>query len=224
VTPEPLLLVGAGGFARETLELIAAINRVGPVWDVVGILDDDARRHGSLVHGVEVLGPVTLVHDVTTAKVCTCVASPDRPLGRITLVRRLGLAPERFATLVHPVAVVPASATVGPGSVLHATTVLTADVAVGAHVAVMPAVVLTHDDVLAEGVTVGAGARLAGAVQVGEGAYIGSGALLRENLTVGPGAVVGMGAVVTRDVPAGEIWAGVPARRLAVARELTVAR
>jgi sugar O-acyltransferase (sialic acid O-acetyltransferase NeuD family) len=224
VTPEPLLLVGAGGLARETLELIAAINHVEPVWDVVGILDDDARRHGSRVHGVEVLGPATLAHELSAARVCACVASPDRPLGRIALVRRLGLAPERYATLVHPTAVVPASATVGPGSVLHATTVLTADVAVGSHVAVMPAVVLTHDDVLADGVTLGAGARLAGTVHVGEGAYIGSGALLRENLAVGPGAVVGMGAVVTRDVPAGETWAGVPARRLAGARELTVAR
>ena len=82
------------------------------------------------------------------------------------------------------------------------------------HVAVMPAVVLTHDDRIGDGVTFGAGVRVAGGVTIEDAAYLGSGALLRENLTVGSGAVVGMGAVVTRSIPAGEVWAGVPARRL----------
>jgi len=31
---------------------------------------------------------------------------------------------------------------------------------------------------------------------------------------IGPAALVGMGAVVLNDVPAGEVWAGVPARAL----------
>jgi acetyltransferase-like isoleucine patch superfamily enzyme len=101
--------------------------------------------------------------------------------------------------------------------VLHATTVLTADVRLGAHVAVMPAVVLTHDDVIGDGVTFGAGVRVAGGVAIERGAYVGSGALVREGVVVGEGSVVGMGAVVTRSVPAGEVWAGVPARRLRVA-------
>jgi acetyltransferase-like isoleucine patch superfamily enzyme len=92
--------------------------------------------------------------------------------------------------------------------------VLTADVTLGAHVALMPAVVLTHDDVVEDGVSFGAGARVAGGVTIGPGAYIGSGALVRENLVVGEAAVVGMGAVLTRSVPAGEVWAGTPARRL----------
>jgi acetyltransferase-like isoleucine patch superfamily enzyme len=98
--------------------------------------------------------------------------------------------------------------------VLHAGTVLTADVELGAHTAVMPAVVLTHDDVVHEGVTFGAGVRVAGAVTIERGAYVGSGALLRERVVIGAGAVIGMGAVVTRSVPAGEVWAGVPARPL----------
>ncbi|MET0663532.1 MAG: acetyltransferase, partial [Ilumatobacteraceae bacterium] len=51
-------------------------------------------------------------------------------------------------------------------------------------------------------------------VSVRRGAYIGSGALIRENIVVGPAALVGMGAVVTQDVPAAEVWAGVPARYL----------
>jgi acetyltransferase-like isoleucine patch superfamily enzyme len=38
--------------------------------------------------------------------------------------------------------------------------------------------------------------------------------LVREKLSIGAGAVVGMGSVVLQDVPAGEVWAGVPARRI----------
>ncbi len=49
---------------------------------------------------------------------------------------------------------------------------------------------------------------------IGEKAFIGSGSLIVAPAEVGPGAVTGAGAVVTRGkkVPAGETWAGVPAR------------
>jgi len=33
-------------------------------------------------------------------------------------------------------------------------------------------------------------------------------------LTIGKGAVLGAGSVLTRDIPPGEVWAGVPARRI----------
>jgi sugar O-acyltransferase (sialic acid O-acetyltransferase NeuD family) len=201
------------------VELVRAINRVAPEWDLVGLLDDDPATHGRRLLGVEVVGPPGLIHERRDAFATACVASPEDPLRRLALVDRLGVPRERYATLVHPSAVVPESASLGAGSVVHAGTVLTADVWLGAHVAVMPAVVLTHDDVVEEGATFGAGARLAGAVTVERGAYIGSGALVRERLRIGAGAVVGMGAVLTRDVPAGEVWAGVPARRLGRAEE-----
>lgn len=49
---------------------------------------------------------------------------------------------------------------------------------------------------------------------VGAGASIGAGAIILPGISIGTGAMIGAGAVVTRDVPAGETWAGNPARRL----------
>jgi sugar O-acyltransferase (sialic acid O-acetyltransferase NeuD family) len=217
--PRPLVVLGTGGFARETVQLLRAHPACGPgggSYAVIGLLDDDPRRHGTTIGGVPVLGPAELAseHAAGGAMVLACVGNPGAPGSRQGLVTRLHLPDEAWATVIHPLASISSDSTVGAGSVLHAGVVLTAAVRLGRHVVVMPHVVLTHDDVVADAVTFGAGVCLAGAVTVGEAAYVGSGALVREHRTIGAGAVVGMGSVVLRDVPPGETWAGNPARPL----------
>ncbi|MFG1879938.1 acetyltransferase [Sphaerisporangium sp. NPDC049003] len=208
----PLLIVGAGGFARETAQAVHAVNDVSPTWELLGFLDDDPRRHGTVVDGVPVLGGSGEALERDDARIVVCTGNSRDYASRARIVARLGLPPERYATLVHPGASVSRSCAIGPGSVVLAQVVLTASVTVGAHVSVMPHVTLTHDDVVGDYATVAAGARLAGGVHVGRGAYVGSGALVRETLTIGSYALVGMGSVVLQDIPAHEIWAGVPAR------------
>ena len=51
-------------------------------------------------------------------------------------------------------------------------------------------------------------------VAIEEDAWLGAGVTILKGVRVGRGAIVGAGSVVTRDVPAGAIVAGVPARRI----------
>ena len=59
---------------------------------------------------------------------------------------------------------------------------------------------------------------------IGKGASIGSGATILSRVTVGERAMVGAGSVVTKDVPAGAVVAGNPARVLRMATQKQVIR
>jgi bifunctional UDP-N-acetylglucosamine pyrophosphorylase/glucosamine-1-phosphate N-acetyltransferase len=75
------------------------------------------------------------------------------------------------------------------------------------------------DAKIGEGVNIGAGAITANfdgtrkhPTTIGDGAFIGVDTMLIAPIEVGEGARTGAGAVVTRDVPAGKLAVGVPAR------------
>jgi sugar O-acyltransferase (sialic acid O-acetyltransferase NeuD family) len=212
-----LVVVGAGGFGRETVDAVRAMNACGASWRLLGFLDDDPALTGRDVNGLPVLGGTRELENLPDAFVVVTTGRPDNYASRPRIVDALRLPAERYATIVHPSASVSGSSRIGPGSVLLAGAVLTSAVRVGAHVAIMPHVTLTHDDVVEDFATLASGVCLGGTVRVGRCAYVGAGALVREGRNVGVCALIGMGAVVVADVPAREVWAGVPARRLRAA-------
>lgn len=56
------------------------------------------------------------------------------------------------------------------------------------------------------------GAYSKGPIIIADNCWIGTSAVILDGVTIGKGAIIGAGAVVTKDVPAGAIVAGVPAK------------
>jgi UDP-N-acetylglucosamine acyltransferase len=75
-----------------------------------------------------------------------------------------------------------------------------------------------HDAIIGADVEISTGAVVGGYAIVEEGARVGLNSVILPYRTVGAGAVIGAGAVVTKNVPAGETWAGNPARKLPAVR------
>lgn len=205
-----LLLIGAGGLARETLEVVRAFGQ----HDVIGFLDDDPETWNRRLDGVLVLGTIADAQRFPGAKLLLCTGKGTARAAIAKRLASLGRNDDDYATIIHPSVAMASSCRVGAGSILLAGSVLTTKVEIGQHVVVMPHVTLTHDDLVEAFSTLCAGVSLGGNVQIGERAYLGMNSSVREGVRVGHDSVLGMGAVLLQDLPEGEVWAGVPARPL----------
>lgn len=71
-----------------------------------------------------------------------------------------------------------------------------------------------HDAIVGADCELAPGAVICGHAELGDRVRMGVNSCVRPFVKVGAGARIGMGAVVVKDVPAGEVWVGNPARRL----------
>lgn len=207
-----LIILGAGGTAKDVLSIIHDINAQSERYRCVGLLDDNPALEGQAVCGVPVLGPLARAKSLDDVLFVNCLGSPRNYWKRETIVAPLQLAPQRFATLVHPTAALSTFSTVGHGVVLYPNVVVMAGVRIGDHVTVLANTVMNHDVVVEDFCIITSGVNLSGGVRLGRGSYIGAGASLIQYCTVGEWALVGLGSAVVRDVAPWTVVAGRPAR------------
>ncbi len=204
-----IVIVGAGGHGKVVLEML----RPKPDCEVVGLLDDDPAKSGSLVLGVPVLGGVGLLEDLRERAETAVVALGENRLRREVFMRARS-GGYQLARVIHPSAIVSPSARVGEGSVIMAGVVVNAEAVIGGNVILNTSCSVDHDCLVGDHSHIAPGAHLGGDIRIGEGALIGLGASILPGVTVGEWAVVGGGAVVTRAVSPRSRVAGVPAREL----------
>lgn len=137
--------------------------------------------------------------------------------GNAVRMEKIGFVQEaggRIVTLVHPSAVISATAHMGEGTVAMAGVVVNADAVIGRGSILNTSCSVDHDCVLGEGVHISPGARLAGDVRVNDLSWVGIGASVRQGVTIGRAVQVGAGAAVVNDIADNLTVVGVPAKAL----------
>lgn len=198
----PLVIIGAGGFGREVVDVVDAINARTPTFELLGFLDDGEVRQ-DLLSRIEVpqLGSTRMITELD-AEYVIGIGSAD-PRRRIDdLARTCG---RQAAVLRHPAATVGRDVRIGDGSIIAAGARLTTHIALGRHVHINLNCTIGHDTVIEDHATLFGGVIVGGGCVVGAGATIGSGAVIVPGVRIGADATVGAGALVVRDVASGEI-------------------
>lgn len=213
-----IVVVGAGGFAREVRWLIEELNReeTHPVYDFVGYVVSDVSRLGEHDDKEHVLGDYEWLQSNRDAVDCMAIGV-GTPGARIRISEDLGqLVPDMaWPALVHPsVQLDKKSCTIGDGVLICAGVIGTVSVVVEPFAMVNLACTLGHEATIGRGSVLNPTVNISGGVDVGKQVLIGTGAQVLQYVRIGEGATVGAGAVVTKDVLPRETVVGVPARPL----------
>lgn len=207
-----LLIVGAGAQARYVIETVRRTRQFA----LVGLVDtfDNAELWGRRIDDVEIIGgPAALERMAPAADLSVVLAVADAP-HKQRLATSLAGRGFRFASIVHPAAVLASDVTVDSGTIINAGAVIERGTRIGSHVVIHAGCVVEHDNVIGDFANLAPGVVTAGRVHIEAGATVFTGARVAPNIVIGQGAVVGAGAVVIRPVAAGQTVVGVPAREL----------
>ncbi len=201
------ILVGQDGHSKVVREMIesAAPSRIA------AYLDD--RYEKLFKKGDVYYGPVAAAKSVMSHVYCgkLIIAVGDN-LTRKTIVRRLNLADDCYASVISTHAIVSPSAEIGVGTVVMPGAVVNADAKIGKHGIINTASVIEHDCCISDFVHVSPRACLTSGVKAGQGVLIGANSTIIPDVEIGRWAVVGAGATVARDIPEFSQALGVPAR------------
>lgn len=210
ITGRRLVIIGAGGFAREVQDVVRHCNRVGFPYDFLGFVDDFVPE-GTELHGDPVLGSFDWFSTPEAVGVSAVVGVGAPEVRRKLAQKATGLG-VRFATLIDPSVISSPFVKYGDGVVVCPGCVLTNNIRIEDHVHLNLNSTVGHDAVLESFVTTAPGVHINGNNLIKQGAYLGTGANLNEKIMVGEWSVVGSGASVVTDIPANVTAVGCPAK------------
>lgn len=202
------LILGAGGFGREVLQVFRAMSSASPVrqnYYFAGFVDDDPNADVSKVPNASLIGGI----DEVSENDGYVIAIADPKIKAMVHERIHAVEP---INLVHPLAWVGEEVEIGGGTIITAHSSITTNISIGKHVHVNLNCTIGHDSIIEDYATLSPGVHLSGNVTIKRCAGLGTGAVVLPGVTVGEGAMVGAGAVVTKDVPDYTTVVGLPAK------------
>lgn len=207
-----LIIIGAGGFAREVAWLVEDINREKTCWNLIGFVDEDPDKHGLLLNDLPVLGSFSKIKGAVRKAAAICAVG--NPISRHKLILMGENVGFKYVNLIHPDVRISQYVEMGCGNIICAGNILTVNISLGDHIILNLDCTVGHDTIIGSYCTILPSVNLSGNSTLGDGCLIGTNSAVIEGVSVGEWSIVGAGSVIIKDLPDHCTAVGVPAKAI----------
>lgn len=205
-----VVVIGAGGFGREVLEVFKDQNKIEEQWEILGFVDDNQEMSGKIFNGYPVLGnPSWLVQNGRSVGCVCAIAEPSVKKRVVEYLDNIGVS---FYNAIHPSVIMSEYVCLGSGVIICAGSILTTNIKIGNHVIININSTVGHDTIIEDYCSLMPTVIINGNNHLRKGVYVGTGATFIQNISVGEWTTIGAGAVVVRDIESNVVAVGTPAR------------
>lgn len=199
-----IVIVGKGGFAKETKWIIDRINLNTKKWNFLGYIDKAADEVG-------VIGDDSYILNIKK-KLSVVLA-----IGNPGIRNKIYLSYKRnrfleFPNIMDPSVKMSERVCLGEGNIIGADNIMTVDISLGSFNIINLGCTVGHDVRIGNFNTINPGSNISGNVVLENFIEIGTGSKIIQGITIKEGVVAGAGSVIISDIPAETTIVGVPAK------------
>lgn len=203
-----LVIIGSGSQGRMIAHLLEMYS-LG--YEFHGFLDDKFKV---LTYENGILrGPIEIKDKLNASDLYFIIAVGD-PKSRKQIFERINLPSNRFATIVHPEALIDPSVKLNYGNFIAAKTIISFNVEIQEQVFIQSGAVIEYDSQISSFVSISPNVTVCGNVKIYPEVFIGASATIIQGLKIGRNTIVGAGTTVIRDIEAYVVSVGSPARKI----------
>lgn len=199
-----IVIIGKGGFAKETKWIIDRINHKTTTWNFLGYIDKTADA-------VDVIGDDNYILNMKKKLSVVLAIGNPRVRNNIYLQYKENKFLE-FPNLIDPSVKMSESVCLGEGNIICADNIMTVDISLGSFNIINLNCTVGHDVRIGSFNTVNPNTNISGNVVLKDFIEIGTGVKIIQGITIEEGVIVGAGSVLISDTPAETTIVGVPAK------------
>lgn len=210
---DKLIIVGAGGSGRETLEWAIHSEANNTLWEILGFLDDNPNALNGFAVGYPILGTIKEWLPRPDERFVVTIGAPKI---RKEIVKTLEEKGAIFGNVIHKSAILAKTSSIGNGVIFAPFVVISDNAKVLDHVNLNISTCIGHDALIGEFSTISSHCDITGSVNIGRGTFVGSSSAFVPRISIGENSFIGAGSIVMNNIkPDTKVW-GNPAKRFAI--------
>jgi sugar O-acyltransferase (sialic acid O-acetyltransferase NeuD family) len=206
---ENLIIIGAGGFALEVIDLIETINTDKETYKIIGLLDD--QKNDFILKDYNIIGKVSDYEKFSQHSFVIAIANPKI---RESIYSELKRNDIRTPNLIHPKTEMSKHIKLQDDSaiIINYSTQISVGVKIEKAVIVDSKSYIGHETILKSFVTIYPGVNISGKNIINEKSEIGLGTNIIQGLSIGSNTFIGAGSTVINDIKDDVVAVGIPCK------------